>query len=146
MDLPRYEYTTSDFQEYAFYSIGPKGKIKKLVRFQKIQAYPVIYNLAFGDQDQLTGHINDSIVSNNNDRDVVLATVASTVVEFCNHYGNHFILAMGSTPVRTRLYQIGINRLIAEISEDFNIYGLIGEAMYSFRKNVNYDAFLIKRK
>jgi len=146
MNLPRYDYTTSDFKEYTFNSIGPKGSIKKVVRFQKIQNYPVIYNLAFGDLDQATGDINDSITSDNKDRDIVLATVASTVIDFCDHYGDHFILAMGSTPARTRLYQIGINRLSKEISEGFDIYGLIGESMKRFETNVNYDAILVKRK
>jgi hypothetical protein len=106
MNLPHYEYLTTDYREYEFYSKGPKGSIKKLVTFVKIQEAPVIYNLAFGDADPVTGLMNDSVISNNEDRDVVLATVANTVNDFCNHYGDHFIYAKGSTPVRTRLYQM----------------------------------------
>ncbi len=146
MNLPHYNYKTTDFQEYEFYSVGPKGVIKKIVRFQKIQEEPVIYNLAFGDQDEITGDINDAVTSNNEDRDIVLATVSRTVIEFCDHYGDHFILAKGSTPVRTRLYQMGINKLIAEIRSDFDVYGFTGELLHKFETNVNYDAFLVKRK
>ncbi len=145
MNLPHYNYTTTDFQEYEFYSIGPKGAIKKIVRFQQIQEDPVIYNLAFGDEDPITGDIDDSVISNNEDRDIILATVARSVIEFCDHYGDHFILAKGSTPVRTRLYQMGINRLLPEISADFDVFGYTGELLNTFEMNVNYDAFLVKR-
>ncbi len=44
------------------------------------------------------------VVSNNEHRDIVLATVANTIAEFCNHYGYHYIYAKGSTTARTRLY------------------------------------------
>lgn len=96
MDLPHYEYLTNDFQDYEFYSHGPKGRIKKLVRFTKIQEEPVIYNLAFGDADPETDMMNDQVTTNNEDRDIVLATVANTVNDFCDNYGDHFIYAKGS--------------------------------------------------
>nr|WP_243771921.1 hypothetical protein [Mucilaginibacter rubeus] len=52
-DLERYPYINSnDFQDYEFYSDGPKGWIKKIVMFTKIpNSAPPIYNLGFGDQD-----------------------------------------------------------------------------------------------
>ncbi len=146
MNLPHYDYLTSDFQEYAFDSIGPNGKIRKVVRFQKLQDNPVIYNLAFGDQDPNSGEVDDSTTSNNADRDIVLATVAHTVNDFCDHYGNHFIYATGSTPARTRLYQMGINKIFDEICTKFDVYGISGDRTYPIEKNVNYEAFLIKRK
>jgi len=146
MNLPHYTYLTTDYQEYEFYSEGPKGSIKKLVTFAKIQEEPVIYNLAFGDADLITGQMNDSVTSNNEDRDIVLATVAHTVIDFCHHYGDHFIYAKGSTPVRTRLYQMGISGLLDEITLNFDIYGVIENAAYPFERNVNYEAFLVKRK
>jgi hypothetical protein len=146
MNLPHYNYLTTDFHDYEFYSNGPKGRIKKLVTFTKIQDEPLMYNLAFGDADPETGAMNDQITSNNNDRDIVLATVANTINDFCDHYGNHYIYATGSTPVRTRLYQMGINGLIDEICTDFDVYGVVGDEAYLFEKNVNYDAFLVKRK
>lgn len=146
MNLPHYDYLTNDFQEYQFDSVGPKGNIKKIVRFQRVQDEPVIYNLAFGDQNLKTGMVDDSIKSNNEDRDIVLATVVNTINDFCDHYGNHFIYATGSTTVRTRLYQMGINRLLDEINKDFDIYGTIGDSVHLFEKNINYEAFLVKRK
>jgi len=41
---------------------------------------------------------------------------------------------------------MGIARLLEEISIDFDIYGIIEDVAYEFKKNVNYDAFLVKRK
>ena len=36
MNLERYPYNNSnDFQDYEFYSAGPKGRIKKIVMLQK---------------------------------------------------------------------------------------------------------------
>jgi hypothetical protein len=146
MNLPHYNSTTTDFKEYEFFSDGPKGQIKKLVSFNKMQNDPLMYNLAFGDADPQTGLMNDLITSNNEDRDIVLITVANTISKFCDHYGNHFIFAKGSTPARTRLYQMGINRLITEISISFDVYGIIDDEIYRFQTNVNYQAFLVKRK
>ena len=80
------------------------------------------------------------------DRDVVLATVANTINDFSDRYGNQFIYAKGSTPARTRLYQMGISNLKDDISTDFDIYGIIGGVAHPFKKNVNYEGFLVKRK
>ena len=51
MNLDRYPFFTSDYQDYEFFSEGPKGRIKKVVKFMKAQDDPIIFNLAFGDED-----------------------------------------------------------------------------------------------
>lgn len=76
----------------------------------------------------------------------MLATVANTIIDFTNHYGNYSIVAEGNTPARTRLYQMGISNMPEEIKKDFEIYGLKDDDWHKFEKNVNYDGFLIKRK
>ena len=147
MNLPKYAYITdNDFQDYSFFSVGPKGWIKKSVVYKKIRDNPIIYNLASGDEDPDTGEISDTIISNNADSDIVLATVANTIHDFCDRYGNHYIFAMGSTPSPTRLYQMNISRLLDEISRDFEVSGVINGRRYKFQKNVNYDGFLVKRR
>ena len=147
MDLQRYpSFTSNDYQDYEFYSEGPKGKVKKIVHYEKVNEKPIIYNIAFGDEDEETGRINDTAVTNNQDRDMVLATVASTIIDFTNHYGNHLIHAEGSTPARTRLYQMGISSIWEEISTDFEVYGLREGDWHEFMRSINYEAFLIKRK
>jgi len=147
MNLKRYPYfTTNNFQEYSFYSEGPKGSIKKVVKFMKAQNDPIVYNLGFGDEDPLTGLVNDVVVTDNKDRDIILATVANTINNFCDRHGNHYIYAEGSTAARTRLYQMGISRLWKEISLGFDVYGLKDGSFYDFQLNVNYEAFLVRRK
>lgn len=149
MNLERYHYFNSnDYRAYEFYSYGPKGRIKKLVLCTKVpDTEPPLYNLAFGDKHPETGNLDDEIVSNNQDRDKVLATVANTIVEFCNHYDNPYVYAEGRTPSRTRLYQMGIAGLWDEISADFEVFGLSGEHWHKFEPySINYEAFLLKRK
>ncbi len=148
MNLDRYSYFTNDYQDYEFFSEGPKGRIRKLVTFTKIpDTEPPIYNLAFGDVHPVTGELDDAVISNNQDRDIILATVANTITAFCDHYGKHYIYAEGSTSSRTRLYQIGIAGLWNEISADFEVYGLKESGWHEFNPNsVNYEAFLVKRK
>ena len=103
------------------------------------------YNLAFGDENAV-GVVDDAVVSNNKDTDMILATVASTINLFCDNFGNHFIYAEGRTPVRTRLYQMGISRNWEEINENFQVLGFVNDDWEDFRNNVNYEAFLVKRK
>jgi hypothetical protein len=91
MNLHRYTYFTNDYKEYAFFSEGPKGRIKKIIKFMKIQDDPIVFNLAFGDEDPLTREVSDSVKTDNKDRDIVLATVANTIHAFCDHYGDHYI-------------------------------------------------------
>lgn len=146
MNLPQYDSTTSDFKEYEFFSVGPKGKIKKLVSFTKFHDDPIIYNLAFGDADPETGLINDLVTSDNKDREIVLATVANTINKFCDHYGDHLIFAAGSTPARTRLYQMAISKLLEDVKSEFSVYGIINGDILDFQRNVNYESFLVKRK
>ncbi len=147
MNLPRYAYYASADQQYfSFYSEGPNGRIKKVVVYSKMSNEPEVYNLAFGDENPDTHQINDDVRSNNNDRDLVLATVAITVNEFSEKHGNHYIYAVGGTPARTRLYQMSISRLIDEIRQDFEILGYKDDNWHEFETNVNYEAFLVRRK
>ena len=79
MKLERYELKAEkSLMVFEFVSEGPKGEIPKLVQFGETNLRG-FYNLAFGDKDLTTGEINDSVVSNNNDSDKVLATVVATV-------------------------------------------------------------------
>ncbi len=146
MNLGQYDFFTNDYRTYEFFSEGPKGLIKKSILFTKMQVNPVIYNLAFGDVDPVTGNISDIVTTDNKDRDIVLATVANTINTFCDHYGSHYVYAKGSTSARTRLYQMSIARLWQEFSIDFEIYGVLNRMVYPFENNVNYDGFLVKRR
>ena len=66
---------------FEFVSVGPKGRIKKIVQYSETNLKDY-YNLGFGDKNEKTGEINDSVITNNGNSQQVLATVASTVYAF----------------------------------------------------------------
>lgn len=104
------------------------------------------YNLGFGDKDLDTGEIDDLSVSNNNDSDRVLATVVSAVFAFTDSKPESWIYATGSTRARTRLYRMGISKYYDNVIEYFSIFGLINEEWVDYNRDIDFDAFLVKRK
>ena len=145
MNLERYEFSSNEnFLAFQFESTGPKGKVLKVVQFTPHNVIGTTYfNLAFGDWDEAKKRLNDLTVTNNNDREKVLATVAATVIEFLNHYPDMMIYAQGSTLSRTRLYQISISKQHHRIEQILNIYGFANGHWEKFKKNCNYEAFLV---
>jgi hypothetical protein len=143
--LPKYPTVTDDEHlAYEFLSQGSKGTIKKVVLYQQIEEN--IYNLAFGDWDEIKQTINDRMRSNNDDRDMVLVTVASTVIDFLKYHPNSMIFAQGSTTSRTRLYQIEIIANLAEITNLFEVFGNFEGNWEPLERNKNYRAFLLSPK
>lgn len=131
---------------FEFESEGPNGKIKKEVQYTLINLDGfVYYNLGFGDLN-VNGRVNDLSISNNSDRDKILATVALTAVKFTEYLPNALVYAEGSTPGRTRLYQIAIGLNLEDIGALFIVYGLKNRQWLLFEKNTNYEAFLVLRK
>jgi hypothetical protein len=149
MNIDKYRFSVSDtFLDFEFDSDGPKGKIRKVVRYSPQNANGITYfNLGFGDLNRKTGKIDDLATTNNADRDKILATVAATVLEFTQHFPDVLVYATGSTPSRTRLYQIGISANWGDIHPLLYVFGYVaGKGWESFQKNVNYVAFLVRRK
>src|SRR5688572_24188442 len=140
MHLSRYIYKTNEsFLDYEFTSTGPRGYIRKIVRFTLIGNN--VFNLAFGDLDEQTGEISDTVVTNNNDSRKVLATVAATVHDFTLKYPGALIIAKGRSHSRTRLYRMGITNNLEEIRKDFELYGLKEEQWEIFEQGKDYIAF-----
>lgn len=129
---------------YEFISKGPRGNILKAVIYGQIEED--LFNLAFGDWDDVHKKIDDISRSDNGDRDKILATVAATAISFTNNFPTAVIYTEGSTPARTRLYQMGIAKNLEEITENFEIEGYANGAWEPFQKGHNYEAFLVRRK
>lgn len=130
---------------FEFVSKGPKGEIVKLVQYSETN-FVGIYNLGFGDKNERTSDADDHVITNNGDSQKVLATVATTVYAFLDKHPKAWIYATGSNNIRTRLYRIGITNNLAEITRDFEVFGLANNAWYPFEKGVEYEAFLLKKK
>ncbi len=146
MNLEAYQYREDHVRKkYEFYSEGQKGRIHKVVHFQRMSRNSSVFNLCFGDWDAQTGSIDDRSVTNNGDADKILATIAGIVVTFISLFEDAIIYAEGNTPARTRRYQIEINKFQDEIEEIFHIYGRKNNSWKKFQKNINYDAFMVSR-
>jgi hypothetical protein len=147
MKYPKYQYRSeTSMTHYEFTSEGPKGLIKKIVEFTETGTENV-FNLGFADYDENTKTASDISVTNNGDSLKVLATVASTVYAFIQKNPKAWILATGSTKVRTRLYRMGITNNLVEISEDFKVFGLTSNGEWDiFVVGEDYEAFLLTKK
>ena len=147
MELPRYEILPEeDLLTFRFISEGKNGKIQKRIQYQKTSADEV-FNLALGDEDPITGTIDDKIVTNNGDTEKILAIVVATVYLFTDKNPSVYIYAEGSTHFRNRLYRRGITKYLAQALNDFIIFGLLPEqGLEPFNPTTDYIGFLIQRK
>jgi hypothetical protein len=100
---------------------------------------------AFGDFDPKSGKISDLTVSDNKDREKVLSTVAATAMEFTDLVRKCRLIVTGSTPSRTRLYQMKIFAHYDDISELFDIQGQTEKGWVRFKKGEKYVRFLFER-
>ncbi|RFM33705.1 DUF6934 family protein [Chitinophaga silvisoli] len=150
MNLEKYLFDANeDRTMFRFDSEGPNGTIKKMVKYVdlgKLNDGTQILGLGFGDSIEKQDSYNDTAISNNADRDKILATVASTVLDIMERLGNVVIYAEGATPARTRLYQMRINANKADIDSHLDILGKSKTGWEDFRPGVNYSAFVAKKK
>jgi len=104
------------------------------------------FNMGLGDVDEQTGEVNYLPITDNGDRDKVLATVAEIVEELFKSYPEHTIYFKGTTSSRTRLYQMAINHYFDELNDKFHILGETDNKITQFIKNIKYESFLILKK
>jgi len=146
MRLDKYELKSGEHLEvFEFVSVGPNGNISKLVQYTPTN-YKDLYNLGFGDKNIETGEIDDNVISNNGDSEKVLATVVAALYAFMDKHNEAMVYATGNTKSRTRLYRMGITKYLDEVKQDFEIYGELEDGWEKFRKDIEYEAFLVKLK
>lgn len=143
MDLERYKYEIKRMcKEYFFYSEGPNGRIRKVVQFVLMYNYPApVYNLVFGDWDEVGNSIKTKVISNNGDVEKVLATVAGIIIRFTDIFRNIVVHIKGGDDARKRLYQISLNRYWRETNKVLYVYGYISKQIRPFQKDTNYIGF-----
>jgi hypothetical protein len=134
------------YSTFDFISEGNKGSIPKRVLFTPTPL-PSIYNLAFGDIKEC-GSVDDLKISDNGDRNKILATILQVVKAYTNKFPERYVIFKGSTEHRTRLYRMAIGLNLEELCAIFEIYvDTNGEWDFvPFQKGLNVKAFLIKRK
>ncbi|HCL06619.1 MAG TPA: hypothetical protein DHW64_11970 [Chitinophagaceae bacterium] len=132
---------------FKFTSMVKGRKINKVVNFTKLVSIGEhIYNLAFGDYDENECKIEVFVVSNNGDRDKMLNTVALTVLDFFEAHPDSVFIARGSTPSRTRLYQMGINKNLDIITTRLDVFGFNQYKWEKFQSNINYESFYVTKR
>lgn len=135
-----------DFQVIEFASIGKYGPILKRIAFMPTE-FPEVFNMAFGDING-DGKIDDYSISDNGDRNKILATLAKAIELYTDRYPERWIYFRVSTKERTRLYRMAVGLHLEELAEKFEIYAETNNnaEFYLFQKNMPVNAFLIKRK
>lgn len=130
---------------FEFTSTGPRGEIRKVVKFNST-GHKNIYNLVLGNITP-QGFVDDHTTHDNKDRNKILATVAQAVYTFTHRYPTRYVFFAGNTIAKTRLYRMAITINYSELSKAFNIWGLHPQCgLELFRRSIVYDAFLIKKK
>ncbi len=142
MDKPFYEFTVADEAcTFQFVSIGQQV-IQKCVVYRST-SLPHFYNLAMGDLLP-NGTLDVEVVSDNGDRDEILATVIQTLIVFLDTHPTDFVLFTGSSPARTRLYQILISHELDQAQSLFAFWGMSESGqLVSFEKNKPYIGFVV---
>jgi hypothetical protein len=146
---------TEDLNTYVFMSSGRRGDVFKVVQFThlRVEASPERYNLALG--DWVNDRVDPENVTNNGDIGKVMATIGAIVLYYTSHFSSREIFVSGSTPERSRLYQMLVSNNLEEIEHDFDVYGIryvkdgsdeLEPHAQRFKKNETYGAILVIRK
>jgi hypothetical protein len=133
-----------DLRTFDFVSVGRHRAILKRIAFSHT-GMPNIYNLAFGDLTE-NGDIDDYSISNNGDRNKILATVANAIAMYTQKYPKRWILIIGSTESRMRLYRMAIGLNFDELSLLFDIYAYTGSEIMPFSNELMINSLLVRRK
>ena len=75
----------------------------------------------------------------------ILATVIKISENFFADNQDVSVFITGSTPSRTRLYQIAISTNLPLLSMTYEIYGFRDSSWETFQKNATYEAFLVQK-
>lgn len=137
-------YVKEGYSIFEFLSIGPKGIIPKRVAFIPTE-YESVYNLTFGDVN-VYGEINDYSISDNGDRNKVLATLVHVMEIYLRRFPERWVYFTGSTGERTRLYRMVVSINFDELKDKFDIFAIIEGEVLPFRKNMHLDGILVRIK
>lgn len=137
-------YIKDGYEVFEFFSIGNRGVALKRIAFILTDQEPV-YNLVFGDINA-EGEIDDEVISDNGDRNKILATVIYVVNIYLDAHPKRIIFFTGSTEARIRLYRIVISVNYTDFSKKFDIYCQTETGIVPFKKNIKTKGFLVCKK
>jgi hypothetical protein len=142
--------TSSDFRVFDFESVG-KTILKKRAVFDLVDEAVQLYNLALC--TVLPDASEDySTESKNGDMDTVLETVAIIAKVYSDKFPDRKIFFGGSNDVRSRKYQMGVNKYMTTLIKFFHIDGVMLDSnqnitsIEAFQVGTNYNAMIFTRK
>jgi len=144
MEEKSYIFQKRNDKRYEFYSKSQEREVKKVVVFSE-RGNGGVYNLALLDVLE-NGQYSDLSETNNNDFQMVMATVIDILKDFLNEFPDKIVTFKGSDERRQRLYRIIIARELTTINESFNVFGLINKNIEEFEQNIKYELFIIKKR
>src|SRR5258708_4626424 len=115
----KYEYykdfeIADDFSLFEFISSGKQGNIKKRVSFEETE-FSNVYNLSLLNIGK-NGETDDMTVSNNGDRDKILATIFRAANLYTLRYPQRWVYIAANTGGKMRLYRMAISLNFHELS------------------------------
>jgi hypothetical protein len=139
-------YTKEDLSIFDFVSIGKRGAITKRIIFARMEERG-IYNLAFGNV-RPDDRFDDDLISDNGDRNKILATVVAAVDKYTQRYPRRWIYFRGNTAAKRRLYRMAVSIHLEELSGKFEILAELEEkeVLVPFQRNMAAVGFLIRRR
>lgn len=144
MDRSLYQYIFDNSGRiFSFSSTGGR-EMDKVVLFIPT-AYSDCYSITLGDL-QIDGSIDVNERGGSYNAEFVLSTVAKVIAFFLSDFPGAEVIIEGSTPARTRLYQIAISREMDDLGRYFDVYGVDGDTVEIFRKGRMYRSFAITVK
>lgn len=142
--------TSTDFQVFDFESLG-HITLKKRAVFDLVDESEQLYNLALCTVQE-DGTEDYETESKNGDMDTVLETVAHIAQIYIDKFPERKIYFRGSNAVRSRKYQMGVNKYLEILLESFLVEGLVIDKNNSiklretFQIGRNYTALIFTRK
>lgn len=133
-----------DNTRFQFQSIGKRDVFEKVIFITPLSGE--VYNLSLVDYQPATGLYSDMSVTDNGDMREVLATVIMVILDVFDINPHYKLYFEGSTPSRTRLYQISISKIYDPITSDLIIQGYKDGEWLKFEPNINFEGFLIGKK
>lgn len=147
---------------YLFLSEGILGRIEKGVLIRPIPdeasfGFDFAFNLGFGDISTLGNNwfLDDSVRSGNGDMPKVIATVAQIAMDFLHKHPESVLSFQGYIDLKSSikgknhrniLYQRAINSNWAELSLNFNFWGVTSGRVEKYSTGNQYDQIFVRLK
>lgn len=144
MNTPWYD-NLPDSSDRIFYFSGSRDNAIDKVLLFKCLDDSGIYEIVLGNL-RTDGSIDVDGTGDHADAATVLSTVAKIIAFFLSDHPEAEIFIVGTTPARTRLYQMAIVRELDDLGQYFDICGYTGGDEEIFQSGRTYQSFTISLK